>query len=89
LTKRKTRHLVGAARDEALVRHFFIAGIRPEQRQKQRKPLFDKGLAGEIADRLAGKTLFRDRERRRERQIGILHLLRVSVMLQMVRAVAG
>jgi hypothetical protein len=71
------------------MRHRFVRSFAPEQRQEQRQPLFYKSLPGEITDRLAGIALFGDRERRRERQIGILGLLGEFMMLQMIGAVAG
>ena len=60
-----------------------------EQRQEQRQPLLHEGLAGEVADRLAGEALLGDRKRRRQREVGIFRLLGEFVMLQMVGAVAG
>ena len=85
----EAQHLIGAAGEKALVRIRVVGRTSLEQRQKQRQSLFHESLAGEVADRLAGKTFLGDRKRRGQRQIRILRLLRKSMMLQVVGAVAG
>ena len=69
----------GVAERETLVGLRVVGALAPEQRQQQRQPLIDKSLSGEIADRLASETVLGDRERRRQRQIGILGLLGVNL----------
>jgi len=68
--------------------HDLARGTPLEQRQQQRQALLDESLAGEIADRQACLAVFRDRKRRRRREIGIFRLLGEFVMRQVIGAVA-
>ena len=82
--REKARHLLPPVCDKACMHHDLAPGTPLEQRQA----LLDESLAGEIADRLACVAVFRDRKRRRRREIGIFRLLGEFVMRQVIGAVA-
>src|SRR5690242_8551261 len=58
--------------------------LRPKRVEELRLTLLIAGLTGEIADEFAAIAQLRDRERRRQDEVGIVLLLRARMMLQMV-----
>ena len=67
----------------------ILVAFRGEGLEGEQHPLFEEGLAGEVAADLAAQGGAGDGEGGRQHEIGVLGLLRIFVVRQMVGAVGG